>query len=145
MAPVATPFFFYLLAATMIIGGILVITRKNAVHSALALITTLLAQAVSGTTATTESPALMPQSAALPATRSPGRATAAGKQKRNGQSRRYRKRVRKRKPPGPEAVAGAARVITQEHFFRPHLRPAGLLRALERVQERERRWREARI
>jgi len=43
--PVATPFFFYLLSATMIIGGILVITRKNAVHSALALITTLLAQA----------------------------------------------------------------------------------------------------
>ena len=43
--PVATPFFFYLLAATMIIGGVLVITRKNAVHSALALIITLLAQA----------------------------------------------------------------------------------------------------
>ena len=43
--PVATTFFFYLLAATMIIGGILVITRKNTVHSALALITTLLAQA----------------------------------------------------------------------------------------------------
>jgi len=43
--PVATPFFFYMLAAVMIIGGILVITRKNAVHSALALITTLLAQA----------------------------------------------------------------------------------------------------
>ena len=43
--PVATPFFFYLLAGIMIIGGILVITRKNAVHSALALITTLLAQA----------------------------------------------------------------------------------------------------
>jgi len=43
--PVATPFFFYLLAAVMIVGGILVITRKNAVHSALALITTLLAQA----------------------------------------------------------------------------------------------------
>lgn len=43
--PVATPFFFYFLAATMIIGGIFVITRKNAVHSALALITTLLAQA----------------------------------------------------------------------------------------------------
>src|SRR5438105_1557722 len=40
--PVATPFFFYLLAGTMIIGGILVITRKNAVHSALALITALL-------------------------------------------------------------------------------------------------------
>src|SRR5579864_6286730 len=43
--PVATPFFFYGLAAIMISGGILVITRKNAVHSALALITTLLAQA----------------------------------------------------------------------------------------------------
>ena len=43
--PVATPFFFYLLAAVMIVGGILVITRKNAVHSALALISTLLAQA----------------------------------------------------------------------------------------------------
>ncbi len=43
--PVATPFFFYGLAAIMLIGGILVITRKNAVHSAMALITTLLAQA----------------------------------------------------------------------------------------------------
>jgi NADH-quinone oxidoreductase subunit J len=43
--PVATPFFFYLLALVMVVGGILVITRKNAVHSALALITTLLAQA----------------------------------------------------------------------------------------------------
>jgi NADH-quinone oxidoreductase subunit J len=45
MAPVATPFFFYLLSGIMLIGGILVITRKNAVHSALALIVTLLAQA----------------------------------------------------------------------------------------------------
>src|SRR5882672_7374181 len=45
MAPVATPFFFYLLAGTMVVGGVLVITRKNAVHSALALIMTLLAQA----------------------------------------------------------------------------------------------------
>ena len=43
--PVATPFFFYLLSGIMLIGGVLVITRKNAVHSALALITTLLAQA----------------------------------------------------------------------------------------------------
>src|ERR1700685_3958330 len=43
--PVATPFFFYLIAAIMVIGGILVITRKNAVPSALALILTLLAQA----------------------------------------------------------------------------------------------------
>jgi NADH-quinone oxidoreductase subunit J len=45
MAPVATPFFFYLFAGIMIVGGILVITRKNPVHSALALIVTLLAQA----------------------------------------------------------------------------------------------------
>jgi NADH-quinone oxidoreductase subunit J len=45
MTPVATPFFFYLFAGMMLIGGILVITRKNAVHSALALIVTLLAQA----------------------------------------------------------------------------------------------------
>ena len=45
MAPVATPFFFYLFAVIMVIGGILVITRKNPVHSALALIVTLLAQA----------------------------------------------------------------------------------------------------
>src|ERR1700684_4080952 len=45
MAPVATPFFFYLLGGIMLIGGILVITRKNPVHSALALIVTLLAQA----------------------------------------------------------------------------------------------------
>lgn len=45
MAPVATPFFFYLLSALMLAGGILVITRRNPVHSALALITTLLAQA----------------------------------------------------------------------------------------------------
>jgi NADH-quinone oxidoreductase subunit J len=45
MAPVATPFFFYLLSAIMLIGGVLVITRRNPVHSALALIVTLLAQA----------------------------------------------------------------------------------------------------
>jgi NADH-quinone oxidoreductase subunit J len=45
MTPVATPFFFYLLSGIMILGGIAVITRKNAVHSALALITALLAQA----------------------------------------------------------------------------------------------------
>src|SRR5271169_1258821 len=45
MTPVATPFFFYLLSATMIIGGIVVITSKNAVHSAMALISALLAQA----------------------------------------------------------------------------------------------------
>jgi NADH-quinone oxidoreductase subunit J len=45
MAPVATPFFFYVFAGIMLAGGILVITRKNPVHSALALIVTLLAQA----------------------------------------------------------------------------------------------------
>jgi NADH-quinone oxidoreductase subunit J len=45
MAPVATPFFFYLLGGIMLLGGILVITRRNPVHSALALIVTLLAQA----------------------------------------------------------------------------------------------------
>jgi NADH-quinone oxidoreductase subunit J len=45
MAPVATTFFFYLLSAIMLIGGILVIACKNPVHSALALIVALLAQA----------------------------------------------------------------------------------------------------
>jgi NADH-quinone oxidoreductase subunit J len=45
MNPVATPFFFYMLSGMMILSGILVITRKNPVHSALALILTLLGQA----------------------------------------------------------------------------------------------------
>src|SRR2546426_1094168 len=45
------------------------------------------------------------------------RETAAGRQKRNGQSRRYRERVQSRKTPEPEAVNEAARVITTEHFF----------------------------
>ena len=44
------------------------------------------------------------------------RATAAGKRKRNGQSRRYRERVRSRKLPVGEAVPDAARVITQKFF-----------------------------
>lgn len=44
-APVATPFFFYMLSCLAVIGGILVITRRNAVHSALALIVTLLSVA----------------------------------------------------------------------------------------------------
>jgi NADH-quinone oxidoreductase subunit J len=43
MTPVATPFFFYMLSGLAVIGGVLVITRRNAVHSALALIVTLLA------------------------------------------------------------------------------------------------------
>jgi hypothetical protein len=58
------------------------------------------------------------------------RETAAGQAKRNGQSRRYRERAKSRKPPEPEAVSEAARVITQEHFFRAHLRSTGLLRGL---------------
>ncbi len=58
------------------------------------------------------------------------RETAAGREKRNGQSGRYRERVKSRKPPEPEAVNESARVITQEHFFRAHVRPAGLLRAI---------------
>ena len=95
------------------------------------------------------------------------RETAEGKQKRNGQSRRYRERVRSRKPPEPEGVDEAARVITKEpqQFFFEHCcdRPGcyegfarqrrspwqrfcshACRRALERVQERERRWRRAR-
>src|SRR5919108_6371694 len=45
MQPVATTFFFYMLSGATLFGGILVITRRNPVHSALALIVTLLAQA----------------------------------------------------------------------------------------------------
>jgi hypothetical protein len=58
------------------------------------------------------------------------RATAAGQQKRNDQSQRYRERERSRKPAEPEAVSDAARVIATEHFFRPFLRPARLLRGI---------------
>jgi NADH-quinone oxidoreductase subunit J len=43
--PVATPYFFYALAGLAIAGGVLVIMARNAVHSALALIVTLLAVA----------------------------------------------------------------------------------------------------
>lgn len=56
------------------------------------------------------------------------RETAAGREKRNGQSRRYRERVKSQKQEEP--VSEAARVITPEHFFRPHVRPARVLRAL---------------
>jgi NADH-quinone oxidoreductase subunit J len=45
MQPVATTFFFYLLSGLAILSGVLVITRKNPVHSALALILTLLSLA----------------------------------------------------------------------------------------------------
>src|SRR5215472_9524171 len=58
------------------------------------------------------------------------RATAAGREKRNGQSRRYRERVRNRKQTTPEeALPEAARVITP-NFFRPLLRPPWLLPGL---------------
>jgi hypothetical protein len=45
------------------------------------------------------------------------RRTAAGQQKRNGQSARYRERVKSRKLSESEAVSAAARVIPQEYFF----------------------------
>lgn len=58
------------------------------------------------------------------------RATAVGKERRNGQSRRYRERVRNRQPAAPvEAVPDAARVITP-NFFRLLLRPSWLLRGI---------------
>src|SRR5215469_9209601 len=45
MTPVATPFFFYILAFMAIASAIAVITRRNPVHAALALIVTLLSLA----------------------------------------------------------------------------------------------------
>ena len=87
------------------------------------------------------------------------RATPAGKQQRNGQSRRYRERVRNRKTPADEALSDAARVITPVFFEAGCDRPGcyqgfarrsrsprqrfcshQCRRALERVWERERRW-----
>ncbi len=44
------------------------------------------------------------------------RTTTAGKQKRNGQSQRYRERVRNRQTPEPEVVDEAARVIPNNFF-----------------------------
>jgi hypothetical protein len=44
------------------------------------------------------------------------RTTAAGKQKRNGQSRRYRERAKSRRPAGEEADSEGARVITKKFF-----------------------------
>ena len=92
------------------------------------------------------------------------RTTRVGQEKRNGQSRRYRERVKTRKSAEPEAVSEAARVITKEHFFEHTCERPGCYegfarhrrsplqrfcsracrRALERVQERERHWKEAR-
>ncbi len=92
------------------------------------------------------------------------RSTRACKQQRSAQSRRYRERVKNRKRPELEAVHEAARVITPEHFFdyscdRPgcyvgfvRARRSPLQRfcshdcrrALDRVQEREQRWKQGR-
>jgi len=58
------------------------------------------------------------------------RETKAGKVKRNDQSRRYRERVKSRRPAAPEADNEATRVITTEHFFRSFLRSARLLRGV---------------
>jgi hypothetical protein len=59
------------------------------------------------------------------------RATAVGKERRNGQSRRYRQRVGNRQPATPEeAIPEPARVITHK-FFRLLLRPAWLLRGIQ--------------
>jgi NADH-quinone oxidoreductase subunit J len=45
MTPVATPFFFYFLSGIAIVSAIVMVTKVNPVHSALALIVTLLASA----------------------------------------------------------------------------------------------------
>ncbi len=45
MTPVATPFFFYLISGIAIISAIVMVTKVNPVHSALALIVSLLAGA----------------------------------------------------------------------------------------------------
>jgi hypothetical protein len=58
------------------------------------------------------------------------RATKSGKAKRTDQSRRYRERIKSRKPTAPEADNETARVITPEDFFRSFLRPARLLRGI---------------
>jgi NADH-quinone oxidoreductase subunit J len=43
MTPVATPFFFYFLSGIAVLSAIIMVTKVNPVHSALALIVTLLA------------------------------------------------------------------------------------------------------
>jgi NADH-quinone oxidoreductase subunit J len=45
MTPIATPFFFYLLSGLAVLSAIAVITQRSPVHSALALIVTLLSLA----------------------------------------------------------------------------------------------------
>ena len=58
------------------------------------------------------------------------RATAAGKEKRNGQSRRYRERVKSRQQTAPEETAAKPARVISPNFFRLLLRPARLLRRL---------------
>ena len=45
MTPLATPFFFYLISGIAILAAIIMVVKVNPVHSALALITSLLASA----------------------------------------------------------------------------------------------------
>jgi NADH-quinone oxidoreductase subunit J len=45
MIPVATPFFFYFLSSIAVLSAIIMVVKVNPVHSALALIVTLLASA----------------------------------------------------------------------------------------------------
>jgi NADH-quinone oxidoreductase subunit J len=45
MTPLATPFFFYLLSTVAVVSAIVMVVKVNPVHSALALIVTLLASA----------------------------------------------------------------------------------------------------
>jgi len=61
------------------------------------------------------------------------RDTAAGQAKRDGQSQRYRERIKSLKPPEPEAVKESARVITQEQFL--VLMPRGVRQALNICRE----------
>ena len=64
------------------------------------------------------------------------RATPAGREKRHGQSGRYRERISGRKTQEKEVVGEPARVITTEDFFRWLLRPARLLRGLRASTEK---------
>ena len=92
------------------------------------------------------------------------RATAAGKRCRNAQCRRHRQRVKIKMKEAPGSTAGLGRVISHKHFIggscdrpgcyemflhsarSPHQRFCswGCRRAVERVGERERRWKEGR-
>jgi predicted nucleic acid-binding Zn ribbon protein len=93
------------------------------------------------------------------------RATRAGKQQRNGQSRRYRERVKSRKPPKSQRQLPRPRGSSLQNIFfghgcdRPgcyerfapqrrspvqHFCSPECRRALERVREREQRWKQGR-